>query len=36
MTLKEIAKSLESGKVYLKTAVQFEIKEGSTIELIAG
>lgn len=36
MSPKEIAKSLESGKVFQKTAVQFEIREGSNIELIAG
>lgn len=35
MSTNEIAKSLESGKVFSKTAVQFEIKSGSTIELIA-
>lgn len=36
MSPREIAKSLESGKVYLKTAIQFDVKEGSNLELIAG
>ncbi|GGI40165.1 endolytic transglycosylase MltG [Mammaliicoccus stepanovicii] len=36
MSPKDIAISLESGKVYLKTALQIEIKAESSIELIAG
>ncbi|WP_323704677.1 endolytic transglycosylase MltG [Mammaliicoccus sp. Dog046] len=36
MSLKDIATSLKTGKVYIKTAVQFDVKEGSNIELIAG
>lgn len=36
MSPRDIAKSLETGKVYLKTAIQYDVKEGSNIELIAG
>nr|WP_263313101.1 endolytic transglycosylase MltG [Mammaliicoccus sp. Marseille-Q6498] len=36
MSPKIIAKSLKTGKVYLKTEVQFDVKPDSSIDLIAG